>query len=86
VSFEGYANFIAPKGRDETGNQTAAETNIDLQFMYDLGSAMGSAKNTFRAGLEYQYWHNKFGNSNSTVGAAGGNTASTPMLRLEYHF
>ncbi len=82
VSFEGYANFIAAKGRDETGHNTAPETNIDMQVMYDLGNA----KNRFRVGVEYQYWHNKFGNSDSTVAPLGGNTARTPMIRVEYHF
>lgn len=86
VSFDGFANFIAPKGRDETGNNTVSETNVDMQIMYDIGAAMGAAKNTFRAGFEYQYWRNKFGNSNVKVGAIGGNVASTRMLRVEYHF
>jgi nucleoside-specific outer membrane channel protein Tsx len=86
VSFEGYANFIAAKGRDETGHNTAPETSIDMQLMYDLGAVLGVAKNTFRAGFEYQYWHNKFGNSDSTVAPSGGNTAHTPMIRAEYHF
>jgi nucleoside-specific outer membrane channel protein Tsx len=86
LSFEGYANFIASKGRDETGQQTAAETNIDMQVMYDLSAALGATKNTFRTGFEYQYWRNKFGNSNSSVSTLGGNAASTSMLRIEYHF
>jgi len=86
ISFEGYANFIAAKGVDETGHNTVPETNIDMQIMYDLHGMIGTAKNTFRAGFEYQYWHNKFGNSDSTVASAGGNTASTPMVRIEFHF
>ncbi len=86
ISFEGYADFIAAKGKDETGHDTAPETNIDMQVMYDVGIAMGSARNKFRAGLEYQYWHNKFGNSDSTAAPLGGNTANTPMVRVEYHF
>jgi nucleoside-specific outer membrane channel protein Tsx len=86
VSFEGYANFIASKGLDETGHNTAPETDVDMRFMYDLGAALGGAKNTFRIGFEYQYWHNKFGNSDSTVASLRGNTASTPMIRAEYHF
>lgn len=86
VSFEGYANFIAPKGRDETGHNTAPETDIDMQLMYDPGAAMGGTKNIFRIGFEYQYWRNKFGNSDSTVAPLGGNSASTPMIRAEYHF
>jgi len=81
LSFEGYANFIAAKGRDEFGGQTARETNVDMQLMYDLSGG----KNTFKLGLEYQYWKNKFGNDSG--GPAGkGAFAKTPMIRAEYHF
>ena len=83
-SFEGFANFIASKGKNEFGGDTAAETNIDAQIMYDLG-ALAGAKGKFKVGLEYQYWKNKFGNSSS--GPAGsGAFAKTTMLRAEYHF
>jgi len=85
LSFEGFANFIAAKGKNEFGGDTAAETNIDMQVMYDLGSVIGAGKNTFKLGLEYQYWKNKFGNDSG--GPAGkGAYARTPMIRLEYHF
>jgi nucleoside-specific outer membrane channel protein Tsx len=85
LSFEGFANFIASKGKNEFGGDTAAETNIDMQLMYDLSSVLGAGKNTFKLGLEYQYWKNKFGNDSS--GAAGsGAYAKTPMIRAEYHF
>jgi nucleoside-specific outer membrane channel protein Tsx len=83
--FEGYANLIAAKGRDEVGNPTGAETNIDMQLMYDLGAALGSRKNLFRIGLEYQYWNNKFGNSAATTDGRG-QRASTPMVRADLHF
>ncbi len=85
LSFEGFANFIAAKGKNEFGDATAPETNIDMQLMVDAGAAFGAAKNTFKLGLEYQYWRNKFGNDHS--GPAGkGAFAKTPMLRAEYHF
>lgn len=84
LSFEGYANFIASKGKNEFGGPTAAETNIDMQIMYDLGSMMGT-KGKFKVGFEYQYWKNKFGNDSG--GPAGsGAFAKTPMIRAEYHF
>lgn len=80
LSFEGYANYISAKGKDEYGADTKAETNIDMQVMYDI-----SGKKTFKAGFEYQWWKNKFGNNAS--GAAGsGAFAKTPMIRAEYHF
>jgi len=83
LSFEGFADFISAKGKDEFGTDTAAETNIDMQVMYDIGAALGGAPKRFKAGLEYQYWENKFGNNAANVPGA---TAKTPMLRLEYHF
>jgi len=84
-SFEGYLNYIAAKGRDEVGNGTGAETNLDMQLMYDIGSRFGQPKNRFRLGLEYQFWNNKFGNTAATTGNRG-QRASTPMVRAEYHF
>jgi len=84
-SFEGFANFIASKGKNEFGDDTAAETNIDMQLMYDASSLVGASKKTFKVGVEYQWWKNKFGNDHS--GAAGsGAFAKTPMVRAEYHF
>jgi nucleoside-specific outer membrane channel protein Tsx len=92
LSFEGFANYIAAKGKNEFGGDTAAETNIDMQVMYDLSSSVNASKNTFKVGFEYQYWKNKFGNpttsvTDSSTGKAGqGATAKTPMIRAEYHF
>jgi len=84
-SFEGYANFIAAKGKNEFGVDTKPETNIDMQVMYDASPVFSAKQNTFKVGLEYQYWKNKFGNNHN--GAAGdGAFAKTPMVRAEYHF
>jgi len=85
LSYEGYANFIASKGSNEFGGPTKPETNIDMQIMYDLGKPLGAGANTFRVGLEYQYWRNKFGNDH-VADATKGSFARTPMVRAEYHF
>lgn len=91
-SFDGYANFIASKGEDEFGGDTAAETDINAQVMADVGQSMGLPKNRLKMGIQYQYWRNKFGNrttdhTDPDKGSAGpGATASTPMIRIEYHF
>jgi nucleoside-specific outer membrane channel protein Tsx len=85
LSFEGFANFIASKGKNEFGVESAAETNIDMQVMYDLSGVMGAKPKTFRVGLEYQWWKNKFGNNND-LNASGGAFAKTTMVRAEYHF
>ncbi|HSW20278.1 MAG TPA: outer envelope protein [Ramlibacter sp.] len=85
LSFEGFSNFIGHKGKDEFGGNTAPEFNFDAQVMYDVSPLLGMGKNTLKAGLEYQYWRNKFGNDYK--GPAGpGAFAKTPMVRIEYHF
>jgi len=85
LSFEGYANYIGSKGKDEFGGDTRPETHVDMQIMYDISGVAGTPKNTFKIGVEYEYWKNKFGNYDH--GPAGpGATAKTPMVRLEYHF
>ncbi|WP_157050411.1 outer envelope protein [Herbaspirillum rhizosphaerae] len=81
-AFEGYVNYIAAKGKDEFGSPTSPELNFDGQVMYDVGTPLGLGKNTFRVGLEYQYWRNKFGNQSKVPGSF----AKTPMIRAEYHF
>lgn len=91
LSFEGYANFIASKGKNEFGGDTAAETNIDMQVMYDFSNVIGAKPKTFKAGVEYQYWKNKFGNPTTSTMVIGsqagpGATAKTPMVRVQYHF
>lgn len=85
LSFEGYMNYIASKGPNEFGGPTKPETNIDMQLMYDASSLVDAKAKTFKIGVAYQYWRNKFGNDHK--GAAGdGAFAKTPMIRAEYHF
>jgi hypothetical protein len=84
-SFEGFFNYIATKGTDEFGGDTKPETNFDGQIMADIGMLTGGAKGTFKLGLEYQYWKNKFGNDYKSF-AGNGAFAKTPMIRAEYHF
>jgi len=79
LEFKGYADLIASKGKDEFGDQTASETHIDMEIMYDV-----LGKKTFQIGLEYEYWKNKFGNNTALAGP--GAFARTPMVRAEYHF
>ena len=84
-SFEGYADFIASKGKDEFGDQTAPETHFDAQVMWNAGDLVGAKPQTWRIGLEVEYWKNKFGND--WHGPAGhGAFAETPMVRAEAHF
>ena len=89
LEFAGYALFIASKGKNEFGGDTAAETHIDAMLMADVGALAGGTKGTFKVGIEYEYWKNKFGNPTTSAigpGAGPGATAKTPMIRVEYHF
>lgn len=83
LAFEGFANYIASKGKNEFGGPTSPETNIDMQVMYDASALVSAPKNTFKVGVEYQFWKNKFGNPDTNNPGA---TAKTPMVRAEYHF
>ncbi len=82
--FKGYFQYIASKGTNEFGGPTAPETHFDGEVMYDIGAVLNGPKKTFYVGFEYEYWHNKFGNP--TNSSDEGATASTPMVRVEYHF
>ena len=82
LTFDGFMDYIASKGKNEFGGPTAPEFNFDGQVMYDVGMQMGLAKNRIRVGLEYQYWRNKFGNPWTVPGSL----AKTPMVRIEVHF
>lgn len=85
LSFEGYADFIAAKGKDEFGNDSVAETHLDMQLMADLSPLLATGKNAVKVGVGYEWWKNKFGNDHH--GPAGiGAFARTPMLRAEFHF
>ena len=75
-------SFRRARGKSEFGGPTSAEFNFDAQLMYDVGTQMGLPKSRIRAGLEYQYWRNKFGNPPTVPGSL----ARTPMVRVEAHF
>lgn len=86
-SWNGFVMWTASKGKNEYHKDTGAEFNLDTQLMWDVGYSLFDVDKTFKLGVQYQYWHNKFGNTRATTNPAGaGSTASTPMIRAEYHF
>lgn len=86
-SFQGSLMIIAPKGNDEFGLTTRTETNFQPTVMYDMSPLLAMSKNSFKLGLGYQYWKNKFGNDASAAASGGsGAFAKTTMLKAEYHF
>lgn len=80
--FKGFANFIPPKGKDGFGNDTVSETLVHTALLVDVGQLAFGKKDTFFAGVGYEYWKNKYGSSSSD---ASGTEANTPFLNLEWH-
>jgi hypothetical protein len=82
MKFGGYADWIASKGKNEFGGATAPEFHVDAALMADIGEQIYHKANELYAGLDYEYWRNKFGNPHSVRGTE----TSTLMARVEYHF
>lgn len=53
-----FKGFLDWQSRKATGENSSILTQPKL--LLDIGQLLGT-KNTFHAGIEYQYWHNKFG-------------------------
>jgi hypothetical protein len=83
LSFEGFANYIGAKGKNEFGGDTAPRNQYRHADHVRHERRGHAPKNTFKVGVEYQYWKNKFGNPDTNNPGA---TAKTPMVRAEYHF
>lgn len=69
---EGYADF---QGDEGTSNANQA---IVPRFLFDAGHALGYEKDKLFVGMEYQYWHNKFGRD--------GVTESVPQAQIKWVF
>ena len=83
LSFGGFFNVVAPKGRDGFNAETKTELLTRPELMLDAGELATGRKGVVEIGIGYEYWLNKFGNdSATTVGAL----ARTPMLIGKVHF
>ncbi|MDA0782187.1 MAG: outer membrane protein OmpK [Rickettsiales bacterium] len=71
--FEGFADFAGDEGRTYHKNQM-----IVPRLLMDIGRAIGKKEGKLYGGIEYQYWHNKFG--------IDGKTESVPQLQLKWVF
>jgi nucleoside-specific outer membrane channel protein Tsx len=80
LKFKGFASYVPKKGKDGFGKDTAGETMLHATLLVDLGKLAFDKKDTFYAGVGYEYWRNKFGNQ-----PGPGTKASTPYLNLEWH-
>lgn len=80
AKFDGFLDYVGPKGKDGFGFETKAETLARVYLMFDVGK-LASKPGTFYAGVGYEYWNNKFGGNPRNLGKT-----SAPMLALEAHF
>lgn len=67
---EGFADFAGSEG------STVAHQLIVPRFLVDAGSLTGMQKNKLWLGVEWQYWHNKFGHK--------GVLESAPQLQMKW--
>lgn len=73
-AFEGYLDHLPAKGRNGFGADTAAETHLQATFMVNLGGT----GTPWQAGLGWEYWHNKYGETGV------GTRQSTGLALLRY--
>ncbi|MDN0083125.1 hypothetical protein QU487_10220 [Crenobacter sp. SG2305] len=59
-----------------------SETLVHAGLLVDVGQLAFGKKETFFAGVGYEYWRNKFGNSSADT---PGTKANTPFVNLELH-
>ncbi len=81
LKFQGFVNFVGPKGKDYTNHDTAKETLMRTSLMLDVGQVVAGRKGTVFAGVGYEYWHNKYGNQPGV-----GTQVRAPQFQLEWHF
>lgn len=70
---EGFADIAGDEGSTYHANQF-----IVPRLLLDVGHAAGGEEGRWFAGMEYQYWHNKFG--------VKGVTESVPQLQVKWVF
>lgn len=70
ILLEGFADIAGSEGT------TVAHQLIVPRLLIDLGELSGIQENKLWLGMEWQYWHNKFG--------VDGVTESVPQLQIKY--
>ncbi len=84
LNFNGFFNFIAPKGSGGTGDfYHRSEILLHPKLMVDVGELIGMAPRKFEAGVGFEYWHNKFG---SVPEAVPGTEQKSVFVEVGYHF
>jgi hypothetical protein len=84
VRFQGFANVIAPKGKDGFGNQTKTEFRTDNKLILDVGQLVANKPHWIDAFVGYSYWQNAHGNDHTTD-PTGGSTQNTVFFGMSWH-
>lgn len=62
ILFDGYLEwYVNDVGTKGTSNYVAKSFHFNPQIKYDVGKAMGQAPARFYAGIEWDYWSDKYG-------------------------
>jgi nucleoside-specific outer membrane channel protein Tsx len=83
MDFQGFANFVLPKGKDGFGVQTSTEILTRPQLQLDIGNMLYNKLHKPDAYLAVEIWQNKFGNDHTKV---SGSQQVAPTIGVEYHF
>lgn len=83
LRFEGFTNYITPKGRDAAGRKTQEELLSQNRLTLDLGAVAFNRPKLLDVSVGYQLWYNKFGNDHTRVPGA---FEHTPFLATRVHF
>jgi nucleoside-specific outer membrane channel protein Tsx len=78
VTFDGFMDYVV-----ENDGNYQRNWHFNPQLKYDLGSHLGLNKGQVLAGIEYSYWHNKYGIADTP---AFRTTQSVSSLLLQVHF
>lgn len=62
ILFDGYLEwYVNDVGSKGTSNYVAKSLHFNPQFKYDVGKALGQTAKRFYAGVEWDYWSDKYG-------------------------
>lgn len=90
INFTGFLNITGPKGygRSQTSPFGPAQTRTEIlahpKFLADVGSVAFGTPGKLEAGIGFEYWLNKFGDTTSGVG--GGTHQRALFFEVGYHF
>jgi nucleoside-specific outer membrane channel protein Tsx len=82
LSFQGFMNVVAPKGKTGFGGATYTEILAVPRLSLDVGTMLYSKAHKPDIYFQIEFWDHKFGNSDRVAGAQ----EIAPTLGMEVHF